>query len=153
MGIIGFLSKEAGEFLSLLMPAPPGPLLVLNLPVFICLRITCQLNLVIVCVIRKQTIRSTRALRYLCACVCKRDRKIDGEQIKHIPVYLVHFALIICRSVHHYHLEFLIKSCYQLARVGGPTPHFSLFPLTEIATSGTAVTFKIAHVQTMSVPL
>lgn len=144
MGIIGFLSKEAGEFLSLLTLAPPGRLLVLNLPVFIWLRITCQLNLVIVCVIRKQTI----PLRLF---VCVREKEI--EWIQDVPVYLAHFVLIICGSLHHYHLEFLIKTCYQLARADDLTPHFSLLPLTQIGTSGTTVTFKIAHVQTIPVPL
>lgn len=79
--IIGFLSKEVREFLSLLTLPPLRPLLVLNPLAFICLRITCQLNLVIDCVIRKQTLPSAPVLLYLllffylfmCTCNCVKD--------------------------------------------------------------------------------
>lgn len=85
MRIIGFLSKEARELLSLLKPAPLRPLLVLNLLAFICLRITRQLNLVIVCVKRKQTIPfalpSHTCMSILCVCLCACDNKRKRQSI------------------------------------------------------------------------
>ena len=53
--IIGFLSEGAAGFLPLLRRPTLRPLLVLSPLAFICFRITCQLNLVIACVIWKQT--------------------------------------------------------------------------------------------------
>lgn len=146
MGIIGFLSKEAGEFQSLLSSPPPGPLLVLNLPAFICLRITCQLNLVIACVIRKQTIPSTLALQYLCVHVC-----VWG--IQYVPV----------GSTRAFHFDTFPSDAPLSSRIFNPdllsadasselTAHLPL-PHSQIATSGATVTFKITHVQTISLLL
>lgn len=58
----------------------PRPLLVLNLLAFICLRITCQLNLVIACVIRKQTIPFAPALPNLYICTPWDASVWDGEE-------------------------------------------------------------------------
>lgn len=94
----------------------PRPLLVLNLLAFICLRITCQLNLVIACVIRKQTIPFAPALPNLYICTpCDAsvwDGEGDGQRRDEsvlIPatfrsfLFVPFYTLVCWKAVHQVH--------------------------------------------------
>lgn len=96
----------------------PRPLLVLNLLAFICLRITCQLNLVIACVIRKQTIPFAPALPNLYICtpcdVSVWDGEGDGQRRDESVLISATFSLIFVCTILS---TGVLKSCEGLHKV------------------------------------